>query len=484
MDISLHNIGIIDNSTISIGGLSVVTGMNNSGKTTIGRVIFSLFDAVENIDTKNLNDKRTYATGAIQSILSTRELRNLKAGDASPEEAKGGDLLDYVNSPVPYFEKLGDILDFLHGFKDALKSFDIESFYAGQSDIFIALETDRIIASFKNNLDFLLHEIDAIENVICADGDMSQYAKDWIILTLNNEFSGQIQPIRKVNPESDIEITGEDGLIFSLRLKNNSYDVTYNERNNILSRIFLLDDIQDLESAGSGMFSARSMPMSQRDLAYAERVRDSNRMEFLNSRKPKNHNEKNRIYLSRVNDVSLIDEQAIQSKYSALMDKLNEIIPGGFVIKQKALYYKEDEFELNVKNLSSGSKVLAILKVLMSLGEIDKNTMLILDEPEVHLHPEWQNKYAELLVLLVKEYGVQILLTTHSPNFLLALETYATIYKLGDKFKVYTTQKSTPDNMVNLQDVSDDIETAYEILSKPYLEMDELRYKLEEDEEE
>lgn len=45
-----------------------------------------------------------------------------------------------------------------------------------------------------------------------------------------------------------------------------------------------------------------------------------------------------------------------------------------------------------------------------------------MDEPETHLHPKWQNLFAEIMLLLVKELGCHVLLTTHSPNFMLALE--------------------------------------------------------------
>ena len=44
MKIRLKNIGIIQDSTIDINGLTVITGQNNSGKTTVGKAIYSLID--------------------------------------------------------------------------------------------------------------------------------------------------------------------------------------------------------------------------------------------------------------------------------------------------------------------------------------------------------------------------------------------------------------------------------------------------------
>ena len=42
---------------------------------------------------------------------------------------------------------------------------------------------------------------------------------------------------------------------------------------------------------------------------------------------------------------------------------------------------------------------------------------MILDEPEIHLHPEWQLAYAELIVLLEKKFDLSIVVTTHSRDF-------------------------------------------------------------------
>lgn len=57
-------------------------------------------------------------------------------------------------------------------------------------------------------------------------------------------------------------------------------------------------------------------------------------------------------------------------------------------------------------------------------GTIEFNGTIIRDEPEIHLYAEWQLLFAELIVIIQKEFGVHILLNTHSPYFLNALEVY------------------------------------------------------------
>jgi predicted ATP-binding protein involved in virulence len=44
----------------------------------------------------------------------------------------------------------------------------------------------------------------------------------------------------------------------------------------------------------------------------------------------------------------------------------------------------------------------------------DKRNLLVIDEPEMNLHPEAQAKLIEFIVMLVNS-GIQVIITTHSP---------------------------------------------------------------------
>lgn len=68
MNIKLENIGIIKNSNIKLDGLTIITGQNNSGKTTVGKVIYSLVDAVSSLSTKAENDRLMYIADVLRDI--------------------------------------------------------------------------------------------------------------------------------------------------------------------------------------------------------------------------------------------------------------------------------------------------------------------------------------------------------------------------------------------------------------------------------
>jgi len=112
---------------------------------------------------------------------------------------------------------------------------------------------------------------------------------------------------------------------------------------------------------------------------------------------------------------------------------------------------------INVSNLSTGLKSFLIIKKLITDNLIVNRDILILDEPEIHLHPEWQIVYAELLVLLQKYFDLTILLTTHSPFFLRAIEVFSKKYELNQKCKYYLSKIGT-DSLITFSEVENTTE--------------------------
>jgi len=76
---------------------------------------------------------------------------------------------------------------------------------------------------------------------------------------------------------------------------------------------------------------------------------------------------------------------------------------------------------ISIKNTASGIKVFGLLKMLVANEFVTKDTILIFDEPENHLHPKWQLKLAQVLLKLV-ESGVYVLVSSHSPYLIEALK--------------------------------------------------------------
>ncbi|MEM3103453.1 MAG: AAA family ATPase [Candidatus Nitrosocaldus sp.] len=102
-----------------------------------------------------------------------------------------------------------------------------------------------------------------------------------------------------------------------------------------------------------------------------------------------------------------------------------------YVSDMKEFMYKSSDPELNIPvvNAASGIAELAPLSLYLKYI-IEPDDLLILEEPESHLHPELQRKVARLLAMLARA-GVRVLITTHSDYLLHQINTLLLLSKLS-----------------------------------------------------
>lgn len=131
-----------------------------------------------------------------------------------------------------------------------------------------------------------------------------------------------------------------------------------------------------------------------------------------------NNNLKNQI-------LSKIDDKTIKKSLQALNEKLNlfslNSVDISFIDSQSPfnsafLSSVVGGLDLNVDNLGSGIEMIISLLYLETMASLTKeNIALIIDEPELHLHPSLQEKFIQYLKSISDEK--QIILSTHSPYF-------------------------------------------------------------------
>ena len=155
------------------------------------------------------------------------------------------------------------------------------------------------------------------------------------------------------------------------------------------------------------------------------------------------------------------NEDEISQKSSEILDKIQNII------KSECL-----------DSTSSGIKEIGIIKLLLQNNKLKENSFLIIDEPESSLHPEWEVKFAEILILLVKELNINIYLNSHSPMFIEAISLYSQFYDLLSETNFYFTQK-LDNNKFNFKKINPkNMGEIYENLTRPYDELDKLKAKI------
>ncbi|TLX49157.1 hypothetical protein CWC31_18205 [Pseudoalteromonas ruthenica] len=87
------------------------------------------------------------------------------------------------------------------------------------------------------------------------------------------------------------------------------------------------------------------------------------------------------------------------------------------IIKKFRTYLYRDNSEIALSNASSGE--LMIISMLVHISSyIDKDTVILIDEPENSLHPRWQRKYIDMILDVFYLFQPKIYIASHSPQII------------------------------------------------------------------
>jgi predicted ATP-binding protein involved in virulence len=73
--------------------------------------------------------------------------------------------------------------------------------------------------------------------------------------------------------------------------------------------------------------------------------------------------------------------------------------------------------DLNLNDLSSGEQHEIVLLYEL-LFKTEKNTLVLIDEPEISLHITWQKEFINDLLRIIKLQQIQVIMATHSPQII------------------------------------------------------------------
>ena len=113
--------------------------------------------------------------------------------------------------------------------------------------------------------------------------------------------------------------------------------------------------------------------------------------------------------------------------------RIKDLLDGETVLEKddmfdgKSLRYISKDRKVNIllKDAATGFKTFSYLQRLLENGLLNDETLLMIDEPEAHLHPQWIVEFARLLVLLNKELGLKIMIASHNPDMVAAIHDIA-----------------------------------------------------------
>ena len=134
-----------------------------------------------------------------------------------------------------------------------------------------------------------------------------------------------------------------------------------------------------------------------------------------------------------------------------------------FFENSELFYEREDGLSVELGKVATGMKSFAYLWQLVSNGYLDQRTILLIDEPEAHLHPQWIVEFAKVLVFLNIKLGVKIMVASHNPDMVAAIQAIAKRHNVADKVHFYLTERDEDDEFRYVfHDLGDSVEPIFE----------------------
>ncbi len=147
---------------------------------------------------------------------------------------------------------------------------------------------------------------------------------------------------------------------------------------------------------------------------------------------------------------ALLDADVIQDEVFEelveLKNKIDKCIGGQIQISQSgdlqfiSQNQSGESFGVDLNQTASGTTSLGLISLLLEKNVIVPNSVLIMDEPEVNLHPQWQQVMIQVLYQLSIS-GVKIIMASHSFDMMSTIERMMELHEekgldVGDHFSL------------------------------------------------
>jgi len=122
-----------------------------------------------------------------------------------------------------------------------------------------------------------------------------------------------------------------------------------------------------------------------------------------------------------------------------------------YELKYQFIHNKQKSDEFSALNVAFG--LTYVLPVVTALVSAHKGDLIIIENPESHLHPKGQSKLGELIAL-VANAGVQIIIETHSDHILNGIRIVVKKQKIDfEKVKIYFSSLNPLEQTSNIENV-------------------------------
>lgn len=378
MKVIFKNLGPIKNGEFHLQdftNLNIIVGPNNSGKTYFTYLIYTIYKMISEVFfTKNLK--------FLQKISDEGEVNITEK--------------DYEEIFFMYCEKLKNSIKkelplVFHTKEEFFKDFDIE--------ITLDAEKEEIKKAKRKLKGYIIDEqvfaeiIKSEEKIIFS---IISIEKDFIL----KDFS--VTGLRKFGKENNLDF-----------IRMRKIDTIQSVFNSIIKKIIFksVNNIISFPAERSGVLLFYKQLLQERSDFLREIEINKEKNSSLNeiSRYSEPVNE----YIKFLNSSEEFQKLKEGSIYKDISNEIQKIIGGEVKIQEREIIYKCNNKELNIELVSSTVKSLAGFFLYLKY-KAKKGDIIIIDEPELNLHPENQRRLFKLFSFLSKQ-GISFILSTHSP---------------------------------------------------------------------
>lgn len=411
MELNIKNFASIKEASIKIDGITVIAGENNTGKSTIGKILFASFNSLRDID-------KEVRLNILNSI--NRQWDNFVL-----------DLITMHKTDMD-ISILYDILSNILNVEDE----DIEKIISNNVGEYIDINDKFIIEAIKSTAN-RIKEYKNISKEKLSYNIISKYYNDLFYKQINSRIFKNTNAEIKLNDFGILLEFKDDKCI---KFKKNIYD----------NNVFLIDNPFVLDK----IYSSYSSSIT--DLYLIDKIRH--------------------IY----NKDYIVDKTLVEEKLEIIYKMLSNAINGKIIKKENDFYLAFDNITepISIHNISAGLKSFTIIKMMLEEGILKEKDILVLDEPEIHLHPQWQLLYAEIIVLIQKVFNLHIVITTHSPYFLESIELFTKKHGIDDKTNYYLSDINIKENYSTINLVNDKVYDIYRKMAIPFKYLEKLSDEL------
>lgn len=439
MQFHIENTSSIRKASINLNGLTVIGGENDTGKSTVGKLLFAIVKGISRFEQDLSVGKEQNITRLIENLyFSIRRITKVNE-----------DIRDAFYPPK-----------FTRELKVFSNSFSIILINKELDDLFLTKETIIHNMDISNNeKESLIEKLLAIKEELLHEEDKSETIKKALSQAFFSEFYAEISP--KNNPsKSRLHLEEASNKIFEIEIENNAI-----ERFDLYDEFFF-NDVTFVETA---------MVLQLHDIINTAQtlfdyIDDKNNINYSSSK----------VSLHLKDLVAKIKTAEYYApnlfnlfSSNSIINTISQTIGGEFSFEKEQSDFKyltNRNEAIRPVNTASGIKSFGLIQLLLKANILNNRSLLILDEPETHLHPKWQIEYAKLIIELV-ENDISILVTSHSPYMIQALNTFSKKNNIQHNTSFYLAEKNLETNSAEIVDVSKDLNRLFQKLSEPLQEL-------------